>query len=427
MRKERIDKLLVENGLAESVTKAQALVMAGVVLVDERRAEKPSDSFAVKSVIRLKGDTSESKYVGRGGLKLEAALREFKIDPTGFICLDIGASTGGFTDCLLQYGAKRVVAVDAGTNQLVWKLREDPRVDVREKTNARNLKPEHFDSLFDLIVIDVSFISVTKIIPVLSPLLSKNGRVVILIKPQFEVRKWEVGAGGIVIEPEKHQRVIAEVSEVAVNHGLVLAGLIDSPITGAAGNKEFLALYEKGRSEKGETPKLIEGLDYYFENGLMVLTAHFLKNRGYCCGNGCRHCPYPPDSPGNLNADGADQADSADPILFIRLIRSIRVQRVLQQKLVQFVVRLPARSERRFVHICFGRYEVDGRPGDLHEKFRRAANIFVFCHIKLHLRIVGKCTQRTAEDFTHSVILGPPNAVMHPLSITTCFHKIGIA
>ena len=243
MKKQRIDKLLHERGLADSLPKAQALVMAGVVLVDEKRAEKPSDQFTPEATIRIKGDSPESKYASRGGLKLEAALNEFNIDPTGFTCLDIGSSTGGFTDCLLQHGAARVVAVDAGTNQLVWKLREDPRVEVREKTNARELKPEDFDSPFDLIVIDVSFISVTKIVPVLSALLKPAGKVVILIKPQFEVGKGEVGKGGVVREPEKHQRVIAEVNASAAENHLVLTALIDSPITGAEGNKEFLALY----------------------------------------------------------------------------------------------------------------------------------------------------------------------------------------
>lgn len=244
MKKERIDKLLFERGLAESRSKAQALVMSGVVLVDEKRAEKPSDSFSVESAIRIKGETAASRYVGRGGLKLEAALREFKIDPTDFVCLDIGASTGGFTDCLLQHGAAKIVAVDAGTNQLVWKLREDPRVEVREKTNARNLTPQNFATKFDLIVIDVSFISVTKIFPVLPPLLADGGCVVVLIKPQFEVGKGEVGKGGIVREPGKHERVIAEIAAAAAEHGLKPAGLIDSPILGAEGNKEFLALYE---------------------------------------------------------------------------------------------------------------------------------------------------------------------------------------
>jgi 23S rRNA (cytidine1920-2'-O)/16S rRNA (cytidine1409-2'-O)-methyltransferase len=186
--------------------------------------------------------------VSRGGLKLEAALKAFGIDPTGMVCLDIGASTGGFTDCLLQHGATRVVAVDAGTNQIVWKLREDERVEVREQTNARELTPGDFDSQFDLVAMDVSFISVTKIIPVLPPLLKDAGKIIILIKPQFEVGKGEVGKGGIVREPEKHQRVIEEVNASAAEHGLVVRSVIDSPITGAEGNKEFLALYEKGSS-----------------------------------------------------------------------------------------------------------------------------------------------------------------------------------
>lgn len=248
MKKERIDKLLFERGLADSRSKAQALVMAGVVLVDEKRVEKPSESFEPEAVIRIKGDSPEARYVSRGGLKLEAALREFEIDPTGSVCLDIGASTGGFTDCLLKHGAGRVVAVDAGTNQIVWRLREDPRVEVREQTNARELTPDDFDTPFDLIVIDVSFISVTKIIPVLSELLKDGGRVIILIKPQFEVGKGEVGKGGIVREPEKHQRVIEEVSASAALSGFLVKGLIDSPITGAEGNMEFLGLYEKGKA-----------------------------------------------------------------------------------------------------------------------------------------------------------------------------------
>jgi 23S rRNA (cytidine1920-2'-O)/16S rRNA (cytidine1409-2'-O)-methyltransferase len=219
--------------------------MAGVVLVGEKRAEKASDTFPAEASIRIKGDSPDSRYVGRGGLKLEAALDRFGIDPTGFICLDIGASTGGFTDCLLQHGAARVVAVDAGTNQLVWKLRDDARVEVREKTNARGLKPDDFGSKFDLIVIDVSFISVTKIIPVLAPLLIDHGRVVVLVKPQFEVGKGEVGKGGIVRDTEKHVRVVAEVNASADAHGLAPLGVIDSPITGAEGHKEFLGLYEK--------------------------------------------------------------------------------------------------------------------------------------------------------------------------------------
>jgi 23S rRNA (cytidine1920-2'-O)/16S rRNA (cytidine1409-2'-O)-methyltransferase len=245
MKKERIDKLLHERGFADSRTKAQALVMSGVVLVDEKRVEKPSESVSPESQIRIKGESAESRFVGRGGLKLEAALSAFHIRPSGYVCLDVGSSTGGFTDCLLQHGAARVVAVDSGTNQLVWKLRNDPRVDVRENTNARSLKPEDFDTRFDLIVMDVSFISVTKILPVLPPLLKNTGQIIVLIKPQFEVGKGEVGKGGIVREPEKHERVVAEVNKFAVSISLANIGLIDSPILGAEGNKEFLALYER--------------------------------------------------------------------------------------------------------------------------------------------------------------------------------------
>lgn len=243
--KKRIDKLLVERGLAESRNKAQALVMAGVVLVNERRVDKSSETFSSKDVIRIKGETAESKYVGRGGLKLETALKSFDIDPTGFNCIDIGASTGGFTDCLLQHGASRVTTIDVGTNQLVWSLRTDPRVCVRENVNARNLKLDDFDAPFDLAVMDVSFISVTKILPAIIPLLTGNGRIVVLIKPQFEVGRGEVGKGGIVRETEKHDRVVAEVNSFAESIGLVVMGFIDSPILGAEGNKEFLALYAK--------------------------------------------------------------------------------------------------------------------------------------------------------------------------------------
>src|SRR5688572_2106659 len=177
MKRERIDKLLVDLGMAESRTKAQAMIMAGSVLVDEKRVEKPSEAFAADAIIRVKGDGPESRYVGRGGLKLEAALREFGVDPTGYICIDVGSSTGGFTDCLLQHGAAHVYAVDVGTNQLVWSLRNDPRLTVMENTNARELKPADFDVKFDLAVMDVSFISVIKLVPVLIPLLKDEGRV----------------------------------------------------------------------------------------------------------------------------------------------------------------------------------------------------------------------------------------------------------
>ncbi len=219
--------------------------MAGVVVVNEKRVDKSSEEFASGVKIRIKGQTAASKYVGRGGLKLEKALREFHICPNKYTCLDIGSSTGGFTDCLLQNGAEKVYAIDVGTNQLDWKLRSDRRVEVRENTNARYLKSTDFDIKFDLIVIDVSFISVTKIFPALIPLLNDKGKIIILIKPQFEVKRREVGAGGIVIDEEKHRRVIGEVNKAAQETNLRNINVIESPILGAEGNKEFLALYEK--------------------------------------------------------------------------------------------------------------------------------------------------------------------------------------
>jgi 23S rRNA (cytidine1920-2'-O)/16S rRNA (cytidine1409-2'-O)-methyltransferase len=246
MKRERIDKLMVERGLAESRTKAQALVMAGVVLVNEQRVEKSSESFPPDVSIRVKGaDNAATRYVGRGGLKLEAALREFGLDVSGLICLDVGASTGGFTDCLLQHGARRVVAIDVGHNQLDWRIRQDERVEVREGMNARYVEPENFHEPFDLAVMDVSFISATKVIPAIVPLLTERGRFITLIKPQFEVGKGEVGKGGIVSDPAQHARVVEEVNRAAEASGLEVVGVIPSPITGADGNVEFLALYEK--------------------------------------------------------------------------------------------------------------------------------------------------------------------------------------
>ncbi len=245
MTRSRIDKLLVDRGLAVSREKAQALVMAGVVLADERRVDKPSEMIDERSDVRIKGGSAELKYVSRGGLKLEAALAAFEIDPAGMICLDVGSSTGGFTDCLLKHGAARVVAIDVGTNQLAWELRQDPRVEVREKTNARNLRPDQFDKPFDLAVMDVSFISVKKIIPAVLALLEHGARLVVLIKPQFEVGRGEVGKGGIVRDEEKQRRVVEEINAFAEGLGMRVVGVIDSPILGAEGNKEFLGVYEK--------------------------------------------------------------------------------------------------------------------------------------------------------------------------------------
>ena len=245
MKRERIDKLLVERGLAESRTKAQAMVMAGVVLVDDQRVEKPSQQIDPGSTIRIKGgDDPTSRYVGRGGLKLEAALREFQIDVAGLTCLDVGASTGGFTDCLLQHGAAHVVAIDVGHNQIDWRLRTDQRVEVREGVNARYLKPEDFETKFDLAVMDVSFISATKVLPAIVPLLREGGAIVTLIKPQFEVGRGEVGGGGVVRDAAKRARVIEEVNDAARALGLEVGDVIESPIQGAEGNIEFLAFYK---------------------------------------------------------------------------------------------------------------------------------------------------------------------------------------
>ena len=252
MKKQRIDKLLVEKKLADSRTKAQALIMAGVVLVNEKRIEKPSETFTGRENIRIKGRSNEIKYVGRGGLKLEKALNNFHMRLNGYVCLDVGSSTGGFTDCLLQNGAKKVYAVDAGTNQLVWKLRNDERVIVRENTNARYLSSEDFTEKFDLIVVDVSFISITKILPALLNLLGENGKIITLIKPQFEVGKGEVGKGGIVKDKTKHQKVVEKINDFARKIGLEISETIDSPILGAEGNKEFLTLYERRQKGKKE-------------------------------------------------------------------------------------------------------------------------------------------------------------------------------
>jgi 23S rRNA (cytidine1920-2'-O)/16S rRNA (cytidine1409-2'-O)-methyltransferase len=253
MKRERIDRLLVERGLADSRTRAQALVMAGAVLVNEQRVEKPSALITPEADIRIKGaDDPASRYVSRGAVKLEAALREFAIDVRGLVCLDIGASTGGFTDCLLQHGAQKVIAIDVGHNQLDWRLRSDSRVETREGVNARYLRARDFDQQFPLVVMDVSFISATKVLPAIIPLIGDSGRLITLIKPQFEVGRGEVGKGGIVREPEKHERVITEVNDAALQLGLRPVRVIESPLRGADGNMEFLALYEKaGVQEDG--------------------------------------------------------------------------------------------------------------------------------------------------------------------------------
>jgi 23S rRNA (cytidine1920-2'-O)/16S rRNA (cytidine1409-2'-O)-methyltransferase len=234
--KVRIDQLLVQRGLADSRQKAQALVLAGEVLVNSQKAEKPGQTVSEDSSLQV---LERMPYVSRGGFKLAGALDGFGIDVKGRVCVDIGASTGGFTDCLLQRGAARVYVVDVGPSQLDWKVRQDRRVVVHEYTNARYIRPDDFPEPCSLAVCDVSFISVTLILPAIRALLTPDGEMVILIKPQFEVGRRDVGKGGIVRDPELHAAACNRVREFVEEMGF-RTRLMDSPITGAEGNKEFL-------------------------------------------------------------------------------------------------------------------------------------------------------------------------------------------
>jgi len=232
----RLDQLLVERGLADSRAKAQALVLAGEVTVEGQKAAKPGHPVQEDARIEV---ASPPRFVGRGGLKLEAALAHFGIDVHGRVCADIGASTGGFTDCLLQHGAAHVYAVDVGSGQLDWKLRGDPRVLLREGVNARYLGAEHIGEPLDFAACDVSFISATLILPALVALLKPSGEMVILIKPQFEAGRGQVGKGGIVRDPAVHTQACDRVREAVEELGFGTS-VIESPILGAEGNKEFL-------------------------------------------------------------------------------------------------------------------------------------------------------------------------------------------
>ena len=234
--KTRLDRALVERGLAESREKAQALIMAGEVRVDGHKASKSGQPVETGAAIEV---LARPPYVGRGGFKLAAALRQFSIDAAGAVCLDVGASTGGFTDALLQAGAARVHAVDVGAGQLAWSLRTDPRVALHERINARELTMAEIGERVNLAVCDVSFISVALILPAIVPLLQPGGQMVILIKPQFEVGKGQVGKGGIVRQPELHQAACERVAQAVADLGFENS-IMDSPILGAEGNKEFL-------------------------------------------------------------------------------------------------------------------------------------------------------------------------------------------
>ena len=242
MTKQRLDKLVLEHGLATSIDKARALIMAGQVVVGDHTVDKAGQQVKKDAEIRLKGDTLP--FVSRGGLKLRRALDEFGVDVTGLVAVDVGSSTGGFTDCLLQAGAVKVFAVDVGYGQLAWKLQQDPRVVSMEKTNIRYVTPDQLDEVPSLAVIDASFIPLAKVLPATVGLLKPGGRIIALIKPQFEVGKGEVGKGGIVRDPAAHEKVIEDVRQTASDLGLKVAGLCESPITGADGNREFLILLE---------------------------------------------------------------------------------------------------------------------------------------------------------------------------------------
>jgi 23S rRNA (cytidine1920-2'-O)/16S rRNA (cytidine1409-2'-O)-methyltransferase len=238
MARLRIDLLLVKLGLCESRAKAQARIMAGDVLVADRPVTKAGALVAEEAEVRLRGEALP--FVGRGGLKLDHALTAFGLDPAGWVCFDAGASTGGFTDCLLQRGAARVYAVDVGTNQLDWKLRSDPRVVSMEQVNLRYWDPARLPEQCRLLVADLSFISLRLVIPPLIPSLAPGADAVLLVKPQFEAGKNEVGSGGIVRDPETHQRVQREIWEFFEGTALQPLALCESPILGGAGNKEFL-------------------------------------------------------------------------------------------------------------------------------------------------------------------------------------------
>ena len=239
MKLERADVLLVEKGLCDSREQAKRLILAGEVRIGDRVVDKPGQKLAEDSALEVR---EKPKFVGRGGIKLEGAMEVFGIDPTGWVCVDVGASTGGFTDCLLQHGAAKVHAVDVGTNQLVWKLRNDPRVVVKEQFNARHMTPEDLGEKVRLAVMDLSFISLTKVLPAVFSVLDEEGSVVCLIKPQFELDREDISKGGIVRDPALHDRAVTKIRRFVVEECRhEWRGLIASPITCTDGNQEFLA------------------------------------------------------------------------------------------------------------------------------------------------------------------------------------------
>jgi 23S rRNA (cytidine1920-2'-O)/16S rRNA (cytidine1409-2'-O)-methyltransferase len=243
VKKERIDILLVERGLAESRTKAQALILAGQVVAGDQRVDKPGVRLPIEIELRIKGEVLP--YVSRGGLKLKGAIDHFKLDVKGAVCADIGASTGGFTDCLLQEGAVRVHAIDVGRAQLHEKLRQDSRVISRERVNARNLTDEDLPESVDVMVIDVSFISLKLVLPAVLPKIKPKGLLIALVKPQFEVGFDRIEKGGVVRDAAARSEVIEDIRRFVARAGLLEVGWIDSPLPGPAGNVEALLVARK--------------------------------------------------------------------------------------------------------------------------------------------------------------------------------------
>lgn len=243
MKKERLDVLVHERGLADSRTRAQALILAGLVVVDDQRVDKPGTRVSVDAELRLKGEVLP--YVSRGGLKLKGALDAFKLDVRGAICADIGASTGGFTDCLLQEGAVRVHAIDVGYGQLHEKLRQDARVISRERVNARHLTDDDLPEPVQVVVIDVSFISLELVLPAVLPKLSPGGLLIALVKPQFEVGLAHIDKGGVVRDPVARQGAIDRIRAFVAGLGMTELGVVDSPVPGPAGNLEALLVSKK--------------------------------------------------------------------------------------------------------------------------------------------------------------------------------------
>ena len=261
MSKIRLDQYLCQNGLVQSRERAKALIMSGIVFVDEQKVDKAGEMISPDAKVEVRGH--DIGYVSRGGLKLEKAMQVFPMRPDGKVCMDIGASTGGFTDCMLQNGAKKVYAIDVGYGQLDWKLRNDPRVVVMERTNARNMEPDWFTEAPDFASMDVSFISVKLILPGIYKSLREGAQAVILVKPQFEAGRGRVGKNGVVRDKDTHRQVVEDTARFALDTGFSIRQIDYSPITGPKGNIEFLLLLEKSGTAGGmemlaDIPRIVD-------------------------------------------------------------------------------------------------------------------------------------------------------------------------